>query len=262
MSGRREHGDTSVSFRSCWVASSRIRAARPRPSRARRQANVVVGSTPEGQKRGQLSSRRRRPPMKYLLQIYPHYETDEFEQLPADEQQASTRSTSRSCSYPGWSAATSCSRSRPRRPGARSGRRDTAHGIGPFIDAKEHLGGYLVIDWTISLRRSRSRRGPGGADGRRGRGAAVGGGLGTACCPFRPSLFVVLMTPRARRLTMRVFVAGATGAIGMQLVPRLVTAGHEVHGMTRSGSKQELLSSWGPCRWSPTRSIPVRSRTP
>ena len=28
---------------------------------------------------------------------------------------------------------------------------------------------------------------------------------------------------------MRVFVAGATGAIGKQLVPRLVAAGHEVH---------------------------------
>ena len=44
---------------------------------------------------------------------------------------------------------------------------------------------------------------------------------------------------------MRVFVAGATGAIGKQLVPRLVAAGHEVHGMTRSGSKQELLSELG-----------------
>jgi uncharacterized protein YbjT (DUF2867 family) len=42
---------------------------------------------------------------------------------------------------------------------------------------------------------------------------------------------------------MRVFVAGATGAIGKQLVPRLVAAGHVVHGMTRSESKQELLST-------------------
>ena len=41
---------------------------------------------------------------------------------------------------------------------------------------------------------------------------------------------------------MRVFVAGATGAIGKQLVPRLVAAGHEVHGMTRSESKQAMLS--------------------
>jgi nucleoside-diphosphate-sugar epimerase len=44
---------------------------------------------------------------------------------------------------------------------------------------------------------------------------------------------------------MRVFVAGATGAIGRQLVPRLVAAGHEVHGMTRSESKQELLRGLG-----------------
>ncbi|MGI8430647.1 MAG: NAD-dependent epimerase/dehydratase family protein [Solirubrobacteraceae bacterium] len=44
---------------------------------------------------------------------------------------------------------------------------------------------------------------------------------------------------------MRVFVAGATGAIGRQLVPRLVKAGHEVHGMTRSESKQEMLYALG-----------------
>src|SRR3954467_11254708 len=44
---------------------------------------------------------------------------------------------------------------------------------------------------------------------------------------------------------MRVFVAGATGAIGKQLVPRLVEAGHEVHGMTRSESKQAMLQEMG-----------------
>lgn len=44
---------------------------------------------------------------------------------------------------------------------------------------------------------------------------------------------------------MRVFVAGATGAIGKQLVPRLVAAGHEVHGMTRSESKQAMLNALG-----------------
>lgn len=33
---------------------------------------------------------------------------------------------------------------------------------------------------------------------------------------------------------MKVFVAGATGAIGRSLVPRLLAAGHEVTGMTRS----------------------------
>jgi len=44
---------------------------------------------------------------------------------------------------------------------------------------------------------------------------------------------------------MRVFVAGATGAIGKQLVPRLVEAGHEVHGMTRSESKRAMLDDMG-----------------
>jgi len=44
---------------------------------------------------------------------------------------------------------------------------------------------------------------------------------------------------------MRVFIAGATGAIGRQLVPRLVEAGHEVHGMTRSESKQAMLDELG-----------------
>ena len=44
---------------------------------------------------------------------------------------------------------------------------------------------------------------------------------------------------------MKVFVAGATGAIGMQLVPRLVANGHEVHGMTHSESKQGMLRELG-----------------
>ena len=44
---------------------------------------------------------------------------------------------------------------------------------------------------------------------------------------------------------MRVFVAGATGAIGKQLVPRLVAAGHEVVGMTRCESKRSLLRELG-----------------
>ena len=44
---------------------------------------------------------------------------------------------------------------------------------------------------------------------------------------------------------MRVFVAGATGAIGKQLVPRLVAAGHEVHGMTRTASNRAVLEGLG-----------------
>jgi nucleoside-diphosphate-sugar epimerase len=44
---------------------------------------------------------------------------------------------------------------------------------------------------------------------------------------------------------MKVFVAGATGALGTQLVPRLVAAGHEVVGMTRSAAKREQLRALG-----------------
>ena len=44
---------------------------------------------------------------------------------------------------------------------------------------------------------------------------------------------------------MRVFVAGATGALGRQLVPQLVAAGHEVTGMTSSASKEDLIRSLG-----------------
>jgi nucleoside-diphosphate-sugar epimerase len=44
---------------------------------------------------------------------------------------------------------------------------------------------------------------------------------------------------------MRVFVAGATGAMGKQLVPRLIAAGHDVVGMTRTESKQAALSELG-----------------
>jgi nucleoside-diphosphate-sugar epimerase len=44
---------------------------------------------------------------------------------------------------------------------------------------------------------------------------------------------------------MKVFVAGATGALGRQLVPQLVARGHEVVGMTRSASKQDLVRSLG-----------------
>src|ERR671936_1156912 len=48
-----------------------------------------------------------------------------------------------------------------------------------------------------------------------------------------------------RRAVMKVFVAGATGAMGRALVPQLVERGHEVVGMTRSAAKQELVRSLG-----------------
>jgi nucleoside-diphosphate-sugar epimerase len=44
---------------------------------------------------------------------------------------------------------------------------------------------------------------------------------------------------------MRVFVAGASGVIGIRLVPLLVAGGHEVAGMTRSETKADRLREVG-----------------
>ena len=44
---------------------------------------------------------------------------------------------------------------------------------------------------------------------------------------------------------MNILVAGATGALGRQLVPLLVAAGHEVVGMTRSAAKRDALRAMG-----------------
>jgi 2-alkyl-3-oxoalkanoate reductase len=44
---------------------------------------------------------------------------------------------------------------------------------------------------------------------------------------------------------MRILVAGATGAIGLKLVPQLVEAGHSVVGMTRTAAKAEIIKRMG-----------------
>jgi nucleoside-diphosphate-sugar epimerase len=44
---------------------------------------------------------------------------------------------------------------------------------------------------------------------------------------------------------MRIFVAGASGVIGVRLVPLLVAEGHEIAGMTRTPSKTEALRELG-----------------
>ena len=44
---------------------------------------------------------------------------------------------------------------------------------------------------------------------------------------------------------MKVLVAGATGALGRQLVPRLVAAGHDVTGMTRSNARAGAVRGLG-----------------
>lgn len=44
---------------------------------------------------------------------------------------------------------------------------------------------------------------------------------------------------------MRIFVAGATGAVGRELVPALISAGHSVVGSTRSAAKSDLIRRMG-----------------
>jgi nucleoside-diphosphate-sugar epimerase len=44
---------------------------------------------------------------------------------------------------------------------------------------------------------------------------------------------------------MKVFLAGATGALGRQLIAQLVGHGHEVTGMTRSQAKRDLIAALG-----------------
>jgi nucleoside-diphosphate-sugar epimerase len=44
---------------------------------------------------------------------------------------------------------------------------------------------------------------------------------------------------------MRIFVAGASGVIGIRVVPLLVAEGHEVAGMTRSPAKVDALRGLG-----------------
>jgi nucleoside-diphosphate-sugar epimerase len=44
---------------------------------------------------------------------------------------------------------------------------------------------------------------------------------------------------------VRIFIAGATGVIGIRLVPLLVAGGHMVAGMTRSEHKADLLRELG-----------------
>jgi nucleoside-diphosphate-sugar epimerase len=55
-----------------------------------------------------------------------------------------------------------------------------------------------------------------------------------------------LVTEEAsQEFAMKVFVAGASGALGVQLVPQLIARGHDVVAMTRTPSKQDRLRALG-----------------
>ena len=63
---------------------------------------------------------------------------------------------------------------------------------------------------------------------------------------------------------MRVFVAGASGAIGSRLVPALVRNGHQVVGMTRTPAKTERLRQLGadPVVVDALDEVAVKTRSP
>src|SRR5215213_387995 len=52
-------------------------------------------------------------------------------------------------------------------------------------------------------------------------------------------------TVDSKETMMRIFIAGASGAVGQPLVRRLAEAGHEVHGMTRTPGKAARLRELG-----------------
>src|SRR5215212_7366467 len=63
----------------------------------------------------------------------------------------------------------------------------------------------------------------------------------TRCHPLRSRL----VSWAERRRTMRVFVAGAGGAVGNRLVPQLVARGHQVFGTTQSRDALEEIRALG-----------------
>ena len=44
---------------------------------------------------------------------------------------------------------------------------------------------------------------------------------------------------------MKIFVTGATGVIGYRVIPKLIKAGHQVTGVTRTDQKAAVLREWG-----------------
>jgi hypothetical protein len=83
--------------------------------------------------------------MKYLLQIYPHYTSEEFEQLPADERQAIVEeylAIGRSPEVVGGEQLQPVETATT----VRVHNGETLLTDGPFVDAKEHLGGFCLVE--------------------------------------------------------------------------------------------------------------------
>jgi nucleoside-diphosphate-sugar epimerase len=104
--------------------------------------------------------------------------------------------------------------------------------LGPRLqDGLERIGGAVMVGFGLNLPAKH-------ADAPCIQLGVTAGAVALSCV-LRPKRSAI----KERR--MRVFLAGATGAIGKQLVPRLAAAGHEVHGTTRNESKQAMLHELG-----------------
>jgi hypothetical protein len=83
--------------------------------------------------------------MKYLLQIYSAVLRDEFERLPADEQEAILGEYMAIRQSPGVIGGEQLQPSETATTvRVRDG--ETLLTDGPFVDAKEHLGGYFLVE--------------------------------------------------------------------------------------------------------------------
>ena len=83
--------------------------------------------------------------MKYLLQIYPGAATDEFERLSADEQQAIVEEYLAIGQSPGVVGGDQLQPVHTATT-VRAENGQTLLIDGPFVEAKEHLGGYLLVE--------------------------------------------------------------------------------------------------------------------
>jgi NADPH:quinone reductase-like Zn-dependent oxidoreductase len=64
-------------------------------------------------------------------------------------------------------------------------------------------------------------------------------------CHGLTGVFRLLLVNTTDGDVMKIFIAGASGALGSHLVPQLVARGHDVVGSTRSAAKTGTLRALG-----------------